>query len=355
MQEPINNTDEISLKEIIQIAQAWFAYFKSKWKIIFIAGLIGGLLGLSYAVIQKRIYTANLTFAFYEKDNKGSLGSIASQFGLGGLAGGNDGGVFSGYNMIELLKSRFLVEKTLLSTIEIKGKKELLVNRYIRFNKLDKKWAKDSVLKGVAFNNDNRTEFTEQQNYCLRVVSKRVLKENLVISKIEKKVDIVSINVQSKDQLFAKFFAENIAKTVTDFYIETKTSKSRKDCDILQKRVDSVVSELNIAMSGRAKELDQNFGIIRQQAAVPRLRNELKVQMLGALYSELVKNLEFSKLSLMREAPLIQVIDRPILPLEFIQTGKLTSALFGSILFGFLSLISLGVNKVRSGKLASVL
>ena len=125
MQEPINNTDEISLKEIIQKAQAWFVYFKSKWKIIFVAGIMGGLLGLGYAIIQKPLYTANLTFAFYEKDNKGSLGNIASQFGLGGLAGGNDGGVFSGYNMLELLKSRFLVEKTLLSPIEINGKKEL--------------------------------------------------------------------------------------------------------------------------------------------------------------------------------------------------------------------------------------
>jgi uncharacterized protein involved in exopolysaccharide biosynthesis len=346
MQEPINNTDEISLKELIQKAQVWFAYFKTQWKTIFVAGLIGGLLGLGYAIIQKPLYRANLTFAFYEKDNKSGLGGIATQLGLGGLTGGADGGVFSGYNMLELLKSRFLVENTLLSPIEIKGKKELLVNRYIRFNKLDKKWAKDSVLKGVTFYDNNRTEFTEQQNFCLRVVSIKVLKENLVISKLEKKVDIVSINVQSKDQLFAKFFAENLAKTVTDFYIETKTSKSRKDCNILQKRVDSVTSELNAAMSGRAKELDQNFGIIRQQAAVPRLRNELKVQMLSALYSELVKNLEFSKLSLMREAPLIQIIDRPILPLEFNRVNRLISTLFGIIIFGLSTLLILGIKKV---------
>jgi uncharacterized protein involved in exopolysaccharide biosynthesis len=346
MQEPINNTDEISLKELIQKVGKWFTYFKSKWKIIFMAGIIGGLLGLGYAFMQKPLYKANLTFAFYEKDSKSGLGSIASQFGLGGLAGGADGGVFSGYNMLELLKSRFLVEKTLLSPIEIKGKKELLVNRYIKFNKLDKKWAKDSILKGVTFNNDNRTVFTEQQNYCLRVVSKKVLKENLEVTKIEKKVDIVSINVNSNDQLFAKLFSENLAKTVTDFYIETKTSKSRKDCDILQRRVDSVTSELNAAMSGRAKELDQNFGIIRQQAAVPRLRNELKVQMLTALYGELVKNLEFSKLSLMREAPLIQIIDRPILPLEFYRISKGKAIFTGIVLTILLSVIFLVANRV---------
>ena len=346
MQTPETQNDEISLKEIIQNAQAWVAYFKSQWKIIFVAGILGGILGLGYAFMQKPIYKANLTFAFYEKDSKGGLGSIASQFGLGGLAGGADGGVFSGYNMLELLKSRFLVEKTLLSPIEIKGKKELLVNRYIRFNKLDKKWAKDTILRGVTFSDNNRAVFTEQQNYCLRIVSKKVLKENLEITKIEKKVDIVSINVNSKDQLFAKLFSENLAKTVTEFYIETKTSKSRKDCDILQKRVDSVTAELNAAMSGRAMELDHNLGIIRQQAAVPRLRNELKVQMLSTLYSELVKNLEFSKLSLMREAPLIQIIDRPILPLEFYRLSKLKAIIIGGMMLGFLCLISLFFKRV---------
>jgi uncharacterized protein involved in exopolysaccharide biosynthesis len=333
--------DEISLKELIQKVGEWVVYIKSKWKITFLAGIFGGLLGFGYAYINKPIYTANLTFAFYEKDGKGGLGSIASQFGLEGLGGASDGGVFSGYNMLELLKSRFLIESTLLSKVNINGKEELLVNRYITFNKLDKKWAKDSVLKGVNFEDNDRSDFTEQQNYCLRIVSKKVLNENLVVSKIEKKVDIVSINVQSKDQLFAKFFAENLAKTVTDFYIETKTSKSRKDCDILQKRVDSVTLELNTAMSGRAKELDQNFGIIRQQAAVPRLKNEMKVQMLSALYAELVKNLEFSKLSLMREAPLIQIIDRPILPLEFTKIKNSKAILIGAFLFSFLTVIVL--------------
>ena len=141
MQEPINNTDEISLKELIQKGQAWFAFFKSKWKTILIAGIIGGLLGLGYSFTKKTIYTAKLSFALEEKGaSGGGLSSLAAQFGLG--VGGDGGGVFSGGNMIELLKSRFLIEKTLMSTVTINGKSDLLLNRYIRFNKFDKKWAK---------------------------------------------------------------------------------------------------------------------------------------------------------------------------------------------------------------------
>src|SRR5690606_40670425 len=39
-------------------------------------------------------------------------------------------------------------------------------------------------------------------------------------------------------------------------------------------------------------------------------------QLLQGIYIEVMKNLEVSKLSLLKETPLIQIIDRPILPLR---------------------------------------
>ena len=104
--------------------------------------------------------------------------------------------------------------------------------------------------------------------------------------------------------------------------------------------------ELNAALYGRAQFGDQNMGLIRQQAAVPKLKQEMRVQMLGTLYGELVKNLEFAKLTLMREEPLVQIIDQPILPLPKARLGKLKVMVIGGFLFGFLSLLGLGGWKV---------
>ena len=67
----------------------------------------------------------------------------------------------------------------------------------------------------------------------------------------------------------------------------------------------------------------------------------MRVQMLGTLYGELVKNLEFAKLTLMREEPLVQIIDQPILPLPITRLGKLKAMLIGGFLFGFLFLLYL--------------
>jgi hypothetical protein len=350
MQEPINNTDEISLKELIQKAGEWFAFFKSKWKTIFLAGIIGGLLGLGYSFTKKTIYTAKLSFALEEKGNMSGSGlaSVAAQFGLGGI-GGSEGGVFSGGNMIELLKSRFLIEKTLLTTVTINGKSDLLLNRYIRFNKLDKKWAKKKHLSNLKFTNADRTKFTLQQDSVLGIISMGLMKNNIAVAQQDKKLSIINVVFASTDEIFAKVFSEKLIETVTDFYIETKTKKSRGNVMLLQNRADSVQRELNAALYGRAQFGDQNMGLIRQQAAVPKLKQEMRVQMLGTLYGELVKNLEFAKLTLMREEPLVQIIDQPILPLPKARLGKLKAMMVGGLLLGFLSLLGLGGKKVWKG------
>ena len=345
MQTPEIQNEEISLKELIQKAQVWFAFFKSKSKTIIWAGLIGGLLGLSYSFIKKPIYIAKLSFALEEKGaSGGGLSAIASQFGLGGI-GGSEGGVFSGGNMIELLKSRFLIEKTLLSTVSINGKSDLLLNRYIRFNKLDKAWAKKENLANLKFTNSDRTHFSLQQDSVLGVISFGLIKNNLGVAQQDKKLSIINIVFSSNDEIFAKVFSEKLIENVTDFYIETKTKKSRGNVMLLQNRADSVQRELNAALYGRAQFGDQNMGLIRQQAAVPKLKQEMRVQMLGTLYVELVKNLEFAKLTLMREEPLIQIIDQPILPLVKNRVGKIKGIVIGGFIFEVLCVIYLIIRK----------
>jgi uncharacterized protein involved in exopolysaccharide biosynthesis len=346
MQTPDIPNDEISLKELIQKAAEWFTYFKSKWKIIFIAGILGGFLGLGYAFTKKTVYTAKLSFVIEEKggSSSGGLATLAAQFGLSG--GGDGGSLFSGSNIIELLKSRFLIEKTLLSTVNINGKSDLLINRYIQFNKLDQAWTKKINLATLKFTDDDRNKFTLQQDSVLGMISGGLINGSVEVAQQDKKLSIINISVKSTDEVFAKVFSEKLIETVTDFYIETKTKKSRSNVLLLQNRADSVQRELNAALYGRAQFGDQNMGLIRQQAAVPKLKQEMKVQMLGTLYGELVKNLEFAKLTLMREEPLVQIIDQPIMPLPKARLGKLKAMVVGGFLFGFLSLLGLVGKKV---------
>jgi uncharacterized protein involved in exopolysaccharide biosynthesis len=55
----------------------------------------------------------------------------------------------------------------------------------------------------------------------------------------------------------------------------------------------------------------------------------------------LVAQLELSKVSLRKETPLVQLIDRPILPLEKDKVGRLISLVLGGFLAGFLTVLYL--------------
>ena len=108
-----------------------FIYVQKKWLIFIIVGLLGGLAGYFYAAMQKPMYKSKLTFALDEGGsggNAGGLSGLASQFGLN-VGGGKD--IFGGDNIIEIMKSRRMVERVLLSSDTFTGNKpETLIEYY---------------------------------------------------------------------------------------------------------------------------------------------------------------------------------------------------------------------------------
>ncbi len=337
--ENLETKNQLRLKDFVEGIKISYRYLLSKWKVIIFIGLIGGAICFVYAYFKKPVYTAKLTFALEEKSSSMSgYANIASQFGLDIGGGNGNGGAFVGENLLELLKSRFLIEKTLLSEIEIDGKKELLVNRYIQFNEINKVWENNPEISPVIYlSNQSRNQFSRQQDSLLFKIYDRIIKTDLDVKKVDKKLNIVIVEYQAIDELFAKFFTIELVKNASEFYVETKTKKTRANVVLLQGRVDSVKTALDQQMYGAAVNQDHNQNPSKAQGKVPILKQQMDVQILSTMYAELLKNLELSKFTLMREEPLVQIIDKPILPLDKKRTGRIKSTLIGFVLFSFVT------------------
>jgi uncharacterized protein involved in exopolysaccharide biosynthesis len=343
-QQQIDN-DEISLKELIQKIQEWIAYLKTQWKLIIGIAALGGIIGFVYASFQKPTYIANTTFVLEEDKGGGGLGGamgLASSFGFD--LGGGGGGLFTSSNIIELMKSRLVVEKTLLNPVQVAGKEISLADYYIQINELKEGWAKKPALANINFPvNADRTKFSLEQDSILYGISSGLTKNNLVIAQKDKKVSIISLTVKTGDELFSKLFCEQLLKETSDFYIETKSKKSRLNVDILQHQADSIRAELNSAITGVATASDNvyNLNPALNVKRTPSTRRQVDVQANTAILTQLVAQLELSKVSLRKETPLVQLIDRPILPLEKDKVGRLNSLILGGFLAGFLTLLYL--------------
>jgi uncharacterized protein involved in exopolysaccharide biosynthesis len=357
MQE--NTQDEISLKELILKIKDWYRFLLTKWVVIMAAGIIGGAIGVGYAFFAKPEYTATLSFALEdEKQGGGGLGSalgLASSLGID--LGGSAGGAFSGANLIELMKSRKIVEKALLNPISVNGKTQSLAQYFINFNALNKNWDTKPLLKGLVFAPDaDRSKFTLQQDSILGKIYESIAGPNglLTVAQKDKKISIISIEVKSTNELFSKTFTESIAQEVSGYYIEIKSKKARQNVEILQHQTDSIRAELNGAIVGVAAAADNTFGLnpAMMVRKTPGTRRQVDVQANTAILTQLVTNLEMAKVSLRKETPLIQVIDKPILPLKKDKVSKLKSLLLGSFLAGFLTVLGLIFKKLFASILA---
>lgn len=341
--EPIKNS-EISVKEVILKFGEWYYLLIAKWKYILSAGIIVGLFSLAYSYTQKPLYTAELTFIVEGEESSPSMGAyagIASQMGIS--TSGAESGIFGGENLLALMKSRLMIERTLLTVVEVDGTKQTLAEFYIDFNNLRKKWGDSNPeLNAVRFKpNADPEKFSLIQNSLINSFHRSLINENLSVSTMDKKVSILSLQTTSHNELFSKLFTEILAKEVSEFYVTTKTKKSVENLAVLEHQADSVRRLFNSALSASASLVDAtpNLNRARQALTVPVKRKEVDAQANQAMLMELIKSIGMAKMSLQQDRPLIQVIDTPVLPLPKSQKNKTMMFLLG----GFIGIVSISV------------
>jgi uncharacterized protein involved in exopolysaccharide biosynthesis len=322
---------------IVSIAISLLKYkellFK-KWKIVLIISLLSGLGGILVAWLDPKIYTAKIIFALEEKSSSSMYSSIASQFGVD--LGKGDAGMFKGDNIVELFKSRSMIEKTLFSTANFDGKQQLLIDRYFKGNE------KESDDTSIPFDfNKNNTTLNRAEDSLLQLITDDILKNKLEWEKGERNAAFITFISKSTDELFAKEFLEKLTNEVSQFYFDTKTKKLKANIELLQYRVDSVKNALDEEMNAAANSQDQNLNAAVAKVKIPLLKRQMNIQLLTTLYGELTKNLELSKLSLVREEPLIQIIDSPKLPLKYKKKGRMLTGILYGIIGGVLAMLYL--------------
>jgi uncharacterized protein involved in exopolysaccharide biosynthesis len=343
-QEETNS--EISFKELINLLGLNFKYLKSKWIQIFTVGIIGSIIGLTYAFLHPVKYVSKMTFVVEDaKSSMSGLASLAGQFGfdLGSAVGG---GVFSGDNILLFFKSENLCRQTLFTPYEKNGK-VLLADKYAEVTKLKKSWSKNKKIGDITFAKYTSNSLPRLEDSLMQEMIADILENDLIVSKPDKKASFIEVKASMRDEKLSQLFTTTLVKIATDTYVESKTKVKAANVAQLQKRADSLYELLNAKTVGTA---------VRQQDLVdinPALRSapisvEISTRdktIIGTVFGEVVKNLEFAKFSLNQETPVIQIIDKTTLPLFKEKAGKLKWLILVGFLSAFFFIIYLLIKK----------
>ncbi len=307
--------ERISLAGVINNFKSWFMAMLAAWKRILIITLIIGGLFFAYHTLKKVNYTAATTFVL-ETDSGSGLGQLSS---IANLAGVNVGALtenstlFQLDNIVELYRSFAMMRKTLLSTTNSDVGNERLITWYGREHELQSDWEKH----GVNF------EMPEEQmvirhDSILKEVAKVILERNLDVGKTSRKLSILRVAYTSDNQLLSKVFNEILVEHVNDFYSSSKTKKTSENLRVLSYQADSVKVVVDELLEDLAlfDDSNPNLNPLRTQALVPRQKILIDLQAATVIYQEIVKNHEIAKVAHRNNTPLIQIIDKPILPLE---------------------------------------
>lgn len=317
--------DVYSVNEVIQQLRLFVLHLRKKWLWLVLAIIVGAALGLYYYRTQKPHYNAVCTFILEEKSGGGGLAGLASQFGVS-LGGFGDGGsLFAGDNILDILKSKRVVEKVLLNPVNNQlDSNKSMADFYLDFTNTRNQWKKYSQLANLHFA-PNSDRFDLAQDSVMNLIYENILDKNLSVERSSKQGSIIRVQVTAENSLFARLMTEWLVDEASKLYLNIRIGRVEANIKDLQQRSDSLLYMLNRKSYTAAisQPLDVNPAI--KTAIVPVEIASRDKTVLATLYAEVTKNLEASKLMLAQQTPVIQVLDKPGMTLKNQKKGMLFS------------------------------
>ena len=318
-----NRKNVYSIIEVIQHTRLYIFHLRKKWIWLILAAITGAALGLYYYHVQKPNYKAVCTFILEEKSAGGGLAGLASQFGVSIGSLGESGSFFAGDNILDILKSKRVVEKVLLYPMdEENGKNKSLADFYLGLTNKRSQWKKYPYLANLHFT-PNLDKFDVLQDSIMNIIYETILNNNLSVGRSSKQGSIIKVQVTAENSLFARLMTERLVDEASKLYLSIRVGRAEANIKDLQQRSDSLLFLLNRKSftAALSQPLDVNPAI--KTANVPveiALRDKT---VLATLYGEVVKNLEMSKLMLAQQTPVIQVLDTPGMTLKNQKRGMM--------------------------------
>jgi hypothetical protein len=192
-----------------------------------------------------------------------------------------------------------------------------LADVYATTYKLKKKWKKSSEVNAEITFSPNKNTFSRVEDSLLNTLIDKIIKKDIQVFKPDRRLGLFEMDVVMLDEKLADLFCRILLTKTSDLYIQAKTKRLVGNINRLQHLADSLKGYAN------QKSYDagmSDFGTldVNPQYYEQNVQNTINSRdevLSSTIYSEIIKNLELSKVSLLQETPTIQIIDTPDRPL----------------------------------------
>lgn len=324
----------------------WYTWLKRN--VLFFLSFLGLVLVAVWGLhlLSDPSYKSTSTFVLEEKSPAAGMSGIASQFGidLGSLSGGTSG-FFSGENIGDIIKSNGVIQQVLLS--EAPDQKNFLADLYIESVSLRTKRGWGGKLKTFNFKKQFAASDRRLFDTTLLVITKRIREKDLLVEKTNRKGSIFSVSFTSSDPKLATQMTKRLVAVTAKLYVDIKTKNLTANIAKMERKADSLrrLFGAKVSQSYSYQTIDANEAFTQNRIAADVSAGDRTI--LFGLYAEVMKNLEVSRLMLVNQTPVIQVLDDPDQPLEDVRLSLFKKFVFAAIL-SLLVFLVIGTFSARS-------
>jgi len=345
--------DELTLRDLIITFQVYRREaFRQWWLYALCFLVIGGYL-FYRAVSTPATYPAKLTFMVNEDEGSG-IGGVSSVLGQLGLGRGRAGSRYNLDKIVELARSRRIIQEVILSKIDSGIQDDYIGNALITAYELNEKWAKDNPeMEGFKFTHDSVPAFNLSERSALLALHGLLVggekNPGLVSSSFDELSGILTLNCATINEELSVTIAKTLFDRLGKFYIDQAIERQLKTYELVRTKVDSIVGELSKADMGLAIYTDASNNLFSRVDQVKGQRLQREIIKLSAMQAEAVKNMEYAEFVLKNARPVIQELDIPISPLQPSRPSRLKALLLGAVIaFVLASLYIVGRRAMRN-------
>lgn len=309
---------EIDKKNEINLIDIFLVFWKRRIFIIKFSSIVV-VLGIIYSLIQQPYYSSYVTLYKNISSQNAPSGilSLASSFGYGGSQASNN------FSIEDLLNSRNILSK--------------IVTR-----KWDTELSDDS-LNLIEYWGIETDDYLEAKIKASKALSERFSYEMDELS------FLVTVNLLMEEPKLARDVLTYATKLIDKYVQSEQKTTTKNNIKYINKRLDSVRNELTNAEIA-LKNFRQNNMVISQspelQLKYARLQREVSIKQ--QVYMTLEKEKESAKIELVKETPVIDILDEPVAPYKRAKPKRTLIVIISGFLGLFLSLGVIVIQKFYS-------
>jgi uncharacterized protein involved in exopolysaccharide biosynthesis len=308
----------------IDISKIFKVIFKQKWAIL-IATIIATALGVFIAINIPNEYSSQVQILpeLSSKDGGGGLSGLKS---LAGLAGVDLGGM-SATDAVRpelypniLQSTPFMMGVMNMKVYSSKYKQTMVMSKFLEENQkkelATRIFGKSEEKDKDAFVIDPQTvpletiRLDKKQDDLIKELQKRVG------ATLDKKTGVISISAKMQDPVIAATIVRYAQDYLTSYVVNYRTEKTLKDIKFLEERIGEAKRRYDNALFSYSSYQDRNKALFLNIAKDEGKKLQYEVDLSYNLYSELVKQLEESKIKIHRETPIFKVLEPAQIPVN---------------------------------------